>query len=115
MNYTKRVEEYQIRDVTYLGMPPKDAPIEYDIVKWAKPDKPYEAFSLDTKTNEMTKELITEYCYSVGRLVWDKRESCFEFESIGLRWLEAKPSEAVVDMILEFAEKKAKELEVEDD
>ena len=115
MNYTERIDGYQIRDVTYIGMPPKDAPIEYDIVKWAKPDKPYEALSWDTKKNEMTKKLITEYCYSVGRLVWDKHESCFGFESVGLRWLEAKPSEAVVDMILEFAEKKAKELEAEDD
>ena len=31
-----------------------------------------------------------------------------------LRWLEEKPSEAVVDMVLKFAEEKAKELEMED-
>lgn len=115
MNYTERIEGYQIRDVTYIGMPPKDAPIRYDVVKWAKSDKPYEAFSWDGKKNEMTKKLVTEYCYSVGRLVWDKRELCFVFESCGLRWLEAKPSEAVVDMVLKFAEEKVKELEAEDD
>ena len=115
MNYTERIDGYQIRDVTYIGMPPKDAPIKYDVVKWAKPDKPYEAFSWDEKKNEMVKKLFTEYCFTVGTLVWNRKEPCFEFESCGLRWLEEKPSETVVDMVLKFAEEKAKELEAEDD
>ena len=111
MDYTKRIEGYQIRDVTYIGLPPKDTPPSYDIVKWAVADPPYEA--LDISTGK--RKLVTEFCYSVGELVWNPKETCFEFESIGLRWLEEKPPEAVVDMILEFAEKKAKELENEDD
>lgn len=111
MKYTERIEGYQIRDVTYIGMPPKDTPPKYDIVKWAVAEPPYEALDIGTGKRKM----VTEYCYTVGTLVWNRKEPCFEFESVGLRWLEAKPSEAVVDMILEFAEKKAKELETEDD
>lgn len=111
MDYTERIEGYQIRDVTYIGLPPKDAPPKYDIVKWAVADPPYEALDISTGRRKM----VTEYCYTVGTLVWNRKEPCFEFESCGLRWLEAKPSEAVIDMVLEFAEKKANELEAEDD
>ena len=111
MNYTERIDGYQIRDVTYIGMPPKDAPPMYDIVKWNTYDTPTRMLSLDTGKYEN----VTEYCFSVGTLVWNPKEPCFEFESVGLRWLEAKPSEAVVDMVLKFAEEKAKELEAEDD
>ena len=110
MNYTERIEGYQIRDVTYIGLPPADTPPKYDIVKWVGVDPPYEA--LDMSTGK--RKLVTEYCYTVGTLVWNKKEPCFEFQSCGLRWLEKKPSEAVVDMVLKFAEEKAKELEVED-
>ena len=110
MNYTERIEGYQIRDVTYIGLPPKNTPIQYDIVKWAKYGEPHEVFSLDTGKREM----MTEFCYSVGRLVWNPKEPCFKFESVGLRWLEEKPPEAVVDMVLKFAEEKAKELEEDD-
>ena len=111
MNYTERIEGYQIRDVTYIGLPPKDTPPKYDIVKWAVADPPYEALDLISGK----RKLVTEYCYTVGRLVWNRKEPCFEFESCGLRWLEEKPSEAVVDMVLKFAEEKAKELEEEDE
>ena len=112
MNYTERIDGYQIRDVTYIGLPPADTPPKYDIVKWewVVADPPYEALNITTGKREM----VTEYCYTVGTLVWNKKEPCFEFESCGLRWLEEKPPEAVVDMVLKFAEEKAKELEEED-
>lgn len=51
---------------------------------------------------------IDEYCFVVAELVWDEHEGDFEFASVGLRWLEEKPSERVVDMILEFAENRRK-------
>lgn len=111
MNYTERIEGYQIRDVTYIGLPPADTPPRYDIVKWAVADPPYEALDISTGKRKM----VTEHCYSVGTLVWNRKEPCFEFESVGLRWLEEKPSEAVVDMVLKFAEEKANELETEDE
>lgn len=111
MNYTERIDGFQIRDVVYIGLPPKGTPPKFDIVKWAVADQPYEAMDIATGKRKM----FTEYCYSVGMLVWNRKEPCFEFESVGLRWLEEKPSEAVVDIVLKFAEEKAKELEAEDD
>ena len=110
MNYTGRIDGFQIRDVTYIGLPPKNTPPQYDIVKWVKADKPYEA--IDWETNKPV--LVSEYCYSVARLVWDSKEPCFDFESVGLRWLEANPTQAVIDMVLKFAEEKEKELENDD-
>ena len=110
-NYTERVDGFQICDVCYIGLPPKDTQPKYDVVKWAVADPPYEA--LDWNTGKRTT--VTEYCYTVGTLEWGRGEQCFEFHSCGMRWLEAKPSEAVIDMVLDFAEKKGKELEKQDE
>ena len=109
MNYTERVCGYQIRDVVYIGLPPKDTPPRYDIVKWHMHEKPFEA--VDGLTGK--RVTVTESCYTVGWLVWNRKEPCFEFESCGLRWLEENPPEEVVDMVLKFAEEKGKELEAE--
>ena len=105
MEYTDRIDGFQIRDVTYLGEPPKDAPIRFDIVKWEQTE-PRRVINLKTGQYEDS----TEYCYSVGRLEWNTKEPCMEFYSIGLRWLYANPPQRVVDAIIEFAEKKSEEL-----
>lgn len=85
--YTPIVEGFQIRDITYLSddknYEKNFYPTEFDIVKW-------------------NKDNSVKSCYSVGYLKWNPREPCFEFQSIGLRWIEAKPSEKVCDMILLF-------------
>ena len=110
--YTERVEGFQIRDVSYFGKPPIDAPIRFDVVKWFPEKKPYigTVYRSTPIGWTSTEELITEHCYSVGILEWNSHEPCFEFRSIGLRWLEEKPSEAVIDMILKFCEEKGKEI-----
>ena len=90
--YTGRYKGFQIRDVTYLGEPPQDAPLQYDVVKWGK--------------NNGGRE----YCWSVGSLVYDPKEPCFDFESAGLRWLEAKPDEDVMNWIIKWCEYKLQEL-----
>ena len=110
MTYTDRVDGFQIRDVTYLGLPPKDTPPTFDIVKWVQCE-PYQA--RDFRTGE--RKTYTEYCYSVGSLVWDKHDGGFDFRSVGLRWLESLPNKDVVDMVLRFAHEKSKELLREDD
>jgi len=110
MNYTDRVEGFQICDPTYIGLPPKGTPPQYDIVKWEQ-HSPIEAVDWETRK----KKTITESCYVVGWLKWDSREGAFDFCSCGMRWLESAPSKAVVDMVLKFAEEKAKELEAKDD
>ena len=110
MNYTDRIDGFQIRDLNYIGLPPKNTPPGYDVVKWVQTE-PRKVISFET----MKEETITEYCYSVAHLVWNRKEPCFEFNSIGLRWLEANPTQAVIDMVLKFAEEKAKELEENDE
>lgn len=113
-DYTDRIEGFQIRDIAYFGKPPIDAPIRFDIVKWVQEKNPHigTVCRLTDSGNWTAKEeLITEFCYSVGTLEWDSCETCFDFKSVGLRWLEAKPSNAVVDMILDFCKRKEKEID----
>lgn len=97
--YTPIVEGFQIRDITYLFCENKypENPKKFDIVKWVDCE-PFE--TINGRTGE--KEIINKYCYSVGTLDWDEHEPCFEFQSIGLRWLEANPSNKVINMILGF-------------
>ena len=48
MNYTDRVEGFQICDPTYIGLPPKGTPPQYDIVKWEQ-HSPIEAVDWETR------------------------------------------------------------------
>lgn len=85
MDYTKRIEGFQIRDITYLpGYEPKEPERRFDIVKW-------------------NGESETEYCYSVATLEWNNKTRDFEFKSIGMRWLKEYPSSYVYNLILNFA------------
>lgn len=110
MEYTGIIDGFQIRDVTYIGLPPKDTPIQYDIIKHVDCD-PYEAINAATGKREM----YSHYVFSVARLVWDRHEGWWQFRSIGTRWLTEAPSVAVVNMVLKFCDEKAKELQYEDD
>ena len=115
MYYTDRVDGFQICDPTYFthdGKPLHPTPPTFDIVKWEQhePIKVTAAERVDGKW-VCREEISTENCYVVGWLKWDTHEVCFDFESCGLRWLEANPTEAVVQMVLDFAEKKRKEIE----
>jgi len=105
MNYTERIDGFQICDPTYLGPPPKDAPLQYDVVKWEQ-HAPIEA--LEWKTGK--RIMMTESCYVVGWLKWDSHEGSFDFYSCGLRWLEARPTDAVIDMVLKFAEERTEKI-----
>lgn len=90
--YTERYKGFQIRDVTYLCDPPQNAPLQYDIVRWAKDNGG------------------KDYCWSVGRLIYNPKEPCFDFESVGLRWLEANPNEDVNSWVIKWCEYKLQEL-----
>lgn len=105
MEYTPRVDGFQIRDVTYLGKPPKDAPTKYAIVKWesCEPTK-----VIDGRTGE--PKIMTEYCYVVADLVWNAKEPCFEIEGVGTRLLEDRLTDAATDMILDFCKIREEEL-----
>ena len=105
MYYTERVDGFQISDVVYWGAPPIDAPPRYDVIQWYEHD-PWE--TIDALTGK--KKVKTESCYVVAYLEWNPKEPGFEFRSVGLRWLEAAPTNRVIKMILDFCEKKEKEL-----
>ena len=102
--YTKIIDGFQIRDPAYLWYAP-DRPVKFDIVKWDDCE-PHEAMNLKTGKNE----IITRYCYTVAFLEWNPKEPCFEFKSVGLRWLRSGAGEDVIKMILDFAEKKEQEI-----
>lgn len=102
MDYTPILDNIQIRDMVYLYIEDEEKnkeknknnpPKEFDVVQW------HEINSIET--NNMTTK---KYCYSLGKLIWDDKEECFDFKSCGLRWLEAKPSERAIDMIIGFCE-----------
>ena len=92
--YTEIYKGFQIRDPVYIGEPPKDIPPTYDIVKWFKNDP--------------------DHCYTVGWLIYDEKEPCFNFKSCGLRWLEEAPDEDVCKWIIRWCDYKLIELDRED-
>lgn len=93
--YTERYKGFQIRDVTYLGDPPQDAPLTYDIVQWW----------VDHEGDER--------CWSVANLVYNPKEPCFYLESIGLRWLEVHPTIEVEAWVMKWCEYKLQELDTD--
>ena len=78
--YTGEWNSFQFRSPTYLDG--HFEPYEFDLVKW-KECEPEEV--MDFITGE--KKIQTRYCYSIGKLIWDKNKQAFTFESIGLRYL----------------------------
>lgn len=114
MFYTERVDGFQITDPTYFthnGLPLEPTPPTFDIVKWEQ-HKPMKVTAVNRINGKWVcrEEISTEHCYVVAALVWDRHEWCFDFNSVGLRWLEARPTETVIQMVLDFAEKKGKEI-----
>ena len=105
MDYTARINGFQIRDTSYLpGYESEKPQREFDIVKWEQ-HSPYEITDLITGE----KKISTESCYSIGELVWDEHEQDFEFRSIGLRWLDAEVPMEFCRIVKAFVEFKAME------
>lgn len=110
MNYTERVDGFQIRDAVYLVTPPRHSAPQYDIVKWWKEPNPHLGTVCAYKNGrlETCEGIVTEYCYSVGTLTWNPTRETFEFASVDLRWLQENPGEEVIQMIMDFAAERAK-------
>ena len=106
------IDGIKIERVTYFpGCAPANADSErrFAISKTVHCE-PYEA--TDMRTHE--KKIYTTNSYVIANLEWNEKEGDFDFESVGMRWLEAAPSKEVCDMILRFCNKMAKEYEEED-
>ena len=99
-----KFKDFEIRDVTYLCEPPKNRPIKFDLVKWQE-HEPYEV--TDWQTGE--KKLNTKNCFSIATLWWNNKEPCFEFESIGLRYLEHR-EDGLEEWLLKWCELKEFEI-----
>lgn len=97
--------DFEIRPPTYLDG--HFEPKQFDLVKWCN-QEPIEV--IDLKTGE--KKISTRYCFSIGSLNWDEHEKYFEFESVGLRFLE-NYVDGLNEFILNFAHKMEKELNKE--
>lgn len=106
------VDGIKIERVTYFpGCAPANADSERRFaISKTESCKPYEA--TDMRTHE--KKIYTTNSYVIANLEWNEKEGDFDFESVGMRWLEAAPSKEVCDMILRFCNKMAKEYEEED-
>ena len=86
-----RFKNFEIRKCTFIG----DSPTpdyhkwNFDLVKWEN------CYDSSDK----------EYCFSVGHLEWNLKESCFEFKSCGLRYLEYR-EDGLEEWLLKWCEMK---------
>ena len=71
---------FEIRPTCFLDGH-KD-PKRWDVVKWHAHDP---ITVTDWHTGE--KKISTRSCYSVASLTWDEKEGCWDFASVGLRFL----------------------------
>ena len=99
--YTDRWNDFQFRAPSYLDG--HFEPHKFDLVKWEE-HEPIEV--LDWVTGE--KKMSTSSCFSVAQLEWDEKDECFEFKSVGLRYLDN-----YVDGLNEFVLKFCKMMEQE--
>lgn len=92
-----RFKDFEIRPTTYLDR--RIRPGNFDVVKWAKHETPMEVLNLDTGK----KELSDTYCFTVAHITWNPKEPCWEFKSVGTRFLEYY-TEGLCEYILKVIE-----------
>lgn len=98
-----KMGDYEIRDICNLNKEPDENPTEFDVVLY------YNHSPIECTDYRSGKKIITvRSCYSIGQLRWDEKEDTWDFESVGLRYLEDGNS-LVNNWILDFCEKKARE------
>lgn len=90
-----RFKQFEIRKPTFIGNPPTEDYHKYnfDIVKWADDNS---------------------YCWVIGMLKWNKKEPCFEFESVGTRYLRDR-EDGLEEWLLKWCELKELEYDYEDE
>lgn len=77
-----RFKDFEIRQ--YKSLNGQTDPNKLELVKWYKTDEPIEV--TDGITGE--KKIHDTFCYVVAFIDWNNRESCWEFRSVGLRFLD---------------------------
>ena len=76
-----RFKDFGIRPTAYLDG--HTEPNKYDVVKWYKQEKPSKVINLATGKEEMQDT----FCYSIAHIWWNEKEPCWEFKSVGTRFL----------------------------
>lgn len=105
--YTDEWYGFQFRAPAYLDG--HFEPYEFDLVKWQR-HKPHKAIDLVTGKEKM----ISKSCFSIGKLIWNPKDECFDFKSCGLRYLEHR-IDGLEEFILEFCKTMEMQLVRDDD
>lgn len=105
--YTDIWNDFQFRAPTYLDG--HFEPYQFDLVKWEN-HNPYEVTDWYTGEKRMSKRS----CFSIGKLIWDTKDECFDFESYGLRYLEHR-IDGLEEFILDFCKTMEMQLVRDDD
>ena len=90
-----RFKQFEIRKPTFIGDPPTPEYYKYNfaVVVWAEDNS---------------------HCWSIARLRWNKKEPCFEFESVGTRYLTYR-QDGLEEWLLKWCELKEIEYIHEDE
>ena len=92
-----KFKDFEIRPAIFLDG--HTDPRRWDVVKWCKKDKPTKVIEWETGKEKMQDT----FCYSVAHLWWNNKEPCWEFESVGTRFLEDY-EEGLCEWILKWTE-----------
>ena len=92
-----KFKDFEIRPTCFLDG--HTDPKRFDVVKWYKTDKPIKV--TDGRTGKEKMQDI--FCYSVAQIWWNEKEPCWEFKSIGTRFLEDY-QEGLCEFILKWLE-----------
>lgn len=103
--YGEEWNGFQFRSPIYLDG--HFDPYKFDLVKW-KECEPTEV--IDFTTSE--KKVQSRYCFSIATLTWNRKEQAFDFESVGLRYLQYRV-DGLEEYILNFCKEMKKELDEE--
>lgn len=91
-----KFKDFEIRPTCFLDG--HADPKRWDVVKWVNTE-PREV--IDGRTGK--KKMSDSYCYSVAQIWWNEKEPCWEFESVGTRFLEDY-TEGLCEFILKWLE-----------
>lgn len=77
-----RFKDFEIRPTDFIDGH-KD-PNKFSLCKWYKTDKPIKVTDWETGKEKMQDT----FCYVVAFIEWNEKEPCWEFKSVGTRFLE---------------------------
>lgn len=75
-------KDFEIRPTKFLDG--HTEPNKYDLVKWEYRKEPIEIYDLELGRKRMSDK----FCFSIAHVYWNEKEPCWEFKSVGLRFLE---------------------------